>query len=173
MILSLVALSIIPTYLSQGISQSKLENDSTLILEKKDLGILVRAKLLCPNIEEKALIQTIINQIYARGAITQQNISDICATTGWKLLNSEFEVDDSTFLLFPGLVPSLFIGYMGPVAYGRWIDGIYLEQWCNGFFIGGIIVWGRQGFHQEGRLPIWGSNLQGQCRVGFYKVVID
>ena len=170
MVISLVALSIIPTYLVQGIAQSKPENDSILILEKKDLRTLSRAKVICPNIEEKALIQTIIDQISAQGAITQQNILELSATTGWKLLNSKFEVNDGVFLLYPGLVPSFFIGYIGPVAYGRWIDGTYLEQNCNGFFIGGI-VWGQQGFYYDARLPIWFSNFQGRCCVGFYKIV--
>jgi hypothetical protein len=169
-VLSLVSLTIISAYLVQGISQSKQENDSTLILEKKDLRTLLRAKVLCQNNEEKAFLQTIIDQISAQGVITQQNILELCGTTGWKLLNSKFEVNDGVFLLYPGLVPSFFIGYIGPVVYGRWIDGTYLEQYCNGFFIGGI-VWGRQGFYYDARLPIWFSNFQGRCCVGFYKVV--
>jgi len=73
-VLSLVSLTIISAYLVQGISQSKQENDSTLILEKKDLRTLLRAKVLCQNNEEKAFLQTIIDQISAQGVITQQNI---------------------------------------------------------------------------------------------------
>jgi hypothetical protein len=170
MVLSLVAVSIIPTYLTQGIALSKPENDSTLIFEKKDLQTLSRAKVFCSNIEEKALLQTIIEQISARGIITKQDILEICAATGWKLFNGKFEVTDGTFLLFPGLVLSSFIGYIGPVVYGSWYQGGYLDHLCNGFFIGGF-AWGRQGFEMSGRLPIWYSDFQGRCCIGFYKVI--
>jgi len=159
--------TLIPITIVQGSKQSRIDKASKLILDRSDLQLLSKAEKRSSTLEEKALLQLIIREISKSNGLTMQELENLCKPLGYQPFNGKFEVGSGTFLVYPGFICAFFIGYIGPVIYGRWIDGFYQDQWCNGFFIGGLIC-GRQGLYMDARMWFWFSHFTGWCCVGFY-----
>ena len=151
----------------KGSIQSVIDKAPKVILDRNDLQLLSKAEKRSSSSEEKALLQLIIREISRSNGLTTQELENLCTPLGYQPFNGKFEVKDGTFSIYPGFICSYFVGYTGPVIYGRWNDGFYQGQCCNGFFVGGLIC-GRQGFYMSARLLLWFSDFKGWCCVGFY-----